>query len=118
LDDFLNADQALSTTGIRTLEDIVESVQERPTEQESDDEAVEAEIQQKPPVSRQDAYKGFDQLRRYIEENADDPKATQFCHYMEDFLYQEQMKSLTQAPITQFMTAKKSVQPSITQFFN
>jgi hypothetical protein len=45
------------------------------------------------------------------------PKAVQFCHYMEDFLHQEQMKSMVQAPITQFMSAKKSNQPSITQFF-
>lgn len=116
LDDFLHADQALSTTGIRTLDDIVESVQEQPTDLESEDEAIEAELQQQPPVSRQDAYKSFDQLRRYIEENAEDPKAMQACHFLEDLLHQEQMKSLVQAPITQFMAAKKSDQPSITQF--
>jgi hypothetical protein len=112
----LHADQALSTTGIRTLEDIVEFVQEQQTEQESKDEAIETDIQQQPPVSRQDVYKGFDQLRRYTEENAEDPKIMQACRLFEDFLHQQQMKSLMQAPITQFTTAKDSDQPSIIQF--
>jgi hypothetical protein len=64
-------------------------------------------IEQQPPVSRQDAYKSFDQLRRYIEEYAEYPKAIQACHFLEDFLHREQMKHLTQAPITKFMPAKK-----------
>jgi hypothetical protein len=117
LEDFLNADQALATTGTRTLEDIAESVQEHPIELESEDEAVEVELQLQLPVSRQDAYKSFDQLRRYVEENAADPKLMQVCNLFEDFLHQEQMKSMTQAPITQFMSAKKPEQPSITRFF-
>lgn len=115
LDDFLYADQALATTGTRTLEEIVELVQEQ---QESEDEAIEANVQQQSPVSRQDAYKGFDQLRRYVEENNFDSKFTQMCNQFEDLLHQEQMKNMIQAPITQFLPPKKSDQSSITQFFN
>lgn len=116
-DDFLHADQALATTGTRTLEDIAESVQEQPIELDSDEEPIEPEVEPQPPVSRQDAYKSFDQLRRYVEQNTEDLKAIQACNLLEDFLHQEQMKSMVQAPITQFMSVKKSAQPSITQFF-
>jgi hypothetical protein len=48
-DDFLNADQALDSTGTRTSEDIAESVQEQPVELEIEDELVEAEVQSQPP---------------------------------------------------------------------
>jgi hypothetical protein len=53
-------------------------------------------------VSRQQAYQGFDQLRRYVEENAADPKLMQACHLFEDFLHEQQAKASVQAPITQF----------------
>jgi len=115
LDDFLRADQVLTTTGTRTLEEIAESVQEHAIESEGEEESVE--VQPKPPVSRQDAYKGFDLFRRYAEQNVEDPKIMQACHVFEDFLHQERIKSLTQAPITQFMPVKNSNQSCITQFF-
>jgi hypothetical protein len=101
LADFIDADQALATTGTRTLEEIAASTSSTiQAEPESEDD--EPELQRPPPVSRQQAYQGFDQLRRYIEENVADPKAIQFCHYMEDLLHQEQAKNSVQAPITQF----------------
>jgi hypothetical protein len=113
--DFLQIDQNLATTGTRTLEEIVESVQkiEQSIEIESEDELVDVEIK---PVSRQEAYHGFDCLRRYVETNAEDPELVKMCHKFEDFLYQEQMKSLVQTSITQFMTVKKPDQSKITQF--
>lgn len=117
MNDFLNVDHALATTGTRTLEDIVESIQDHPTEPESDNETVEASVDPKTQVSRQDAYKGFDQFRRYVEQNAEDPKIIDMCHKLEDFLHQQQMKSLVQAPITQFMPDKEPKQPSIIRFF-
>jgi hypothetical protein len=52
--------EAEATTGTRTLEEIVESVQK--TEKESEQKS----------VSRQEAYHGFDCLRRYVQENARD----------------------------------------------
>lgn len=54
----------------------------------------------------------------YAEQKAEDPKIIQACHLFEDFLHQEQMKNIVQAPITQFMPAKESNQPSIMQFFS
>lgn len=114
--DFLHADLNLATTGTRTLEEIAESVQVQTIELESEDEMTEIEVQQ-PPITRQAAYKGFDQLRRYVEENATDPKVVQACHIFEDFLYQEQSKKSIQAPVTQFLQAEKSTQSSINQFF-
>jgi len=115
-DDFIDADQELATTGTRTLEEIAASTSST-TQAEPESEEEEPEIQSALPVSRQQAYQGFDQLRRYIEENVADPKAIQYCHYLEDLLHQEQTKHSVQAPITQFMSAKKSNQLSITQFF-
>jgi hypothetical protein len=69
-------------------------------EPESEDE--EPEVLPLPPVSRHQAYKGFDQLRRYVEENAADPRLMQACHLFEDYLYQEQAKKSIQTPLTQF----------------
>lgn len=86
--DFIDADQALATTGTRTLEEIAastsSSIQAQP---ESEDD--EPEIQPPPPISRQQAYQGFDWLRRYVEENVADPKAMQYCNYLEDLLHHE-----------------------------
>jgi hypothetical protein len=117
--DFLHADQTLATTGTRTLEEIAESVQApaQQAEPESDDEMVEVAIQPPEPVSRQAAYKGFDQLRKYVEENAKDPQLIQMCHKFEDFFEQERVKNSVQAPITQFLPTKQPTQPTITQFF-
>ena len=92
--DFIDADQALATTGTRTLEEIAAST--------SSTTQAEPEVQPPLPITRQQAYQAFDQLRRYIEENATDPKAIQHCHYFEDFFHQEQAKVSVQAPITQF----------------
>lgn len=103
LADFIDADQELATTGTRTLEEIAASTNST-TQAEPESEDNEPEVLPTPPISRQQAYQNFDQLRRYVEENAADPKAIQFCHYMEDILHQEQVS--------------KSVQTSITQFFN
>jgi hypothetical protein len=101
LADFLDADQALATSGTRTLEEIAASTSHNnQAEPESEDD--EPEALPPPPVSRQQAYQSFDQLRRYVEENIADPKAIQFCHYMEDLLHQEQAKASVQASITQF----------------
>lgn len=101
LTDFIDADQDLATTGTRTLEEIAASTSSS-IQAEPESENDEPEVQPAPPVSRQQAYQGFDQLRRYVEENATDPKFIGFCHQFEDFLHQEQAKSAVQASITQF----------------
>jgi len=103
LPDFINADQGVVTTGSRTLEEIAESCSSNAQQinEESDDEVVD--VPQIEPISRQAAYKGFDQLRRYIEQNGIDPKLVQACHLFEDFLYQEQIKKSVQTSITQFL---------------
>jgi hypothetical protein len=83
------------------LEEIAASTSST-TQAEPDSEDDEPEVQPPLPITRQQAYQAFDQLRRYVEENATDPKAIQHCHYFEDFLHQEQAKVSVQAPITRF----------------
>lgn len=116
--DFLQADQDLATTGTRTLEEIAQSVRttDEPIKSESEGEDETLVVVQPEPISHQKAYQGFDDLRRYIEENAVNPKLIQACHKLEDFLYQEQMKSLVQIPITNFMNAKKPDQTTLYEF--
>jgi len=117
LSDYIYADQELATAGTRTLEEIADSctLNISNSNVDSDDDAVQLQEPELPPVSRQVAYAGFDQLRRYVEENAMDPKYLQMCHQLEDFLEQERAKKSIQTTLTQFMP--KPTQPSITQFF-
>lgn len=108
LDDFLIADQALATTGIHTLEKIAVSCRSNsqpaePDSEESDDEAVTVEVQPVETITRQIAYKGFDQMHRYIEENTKDRELIHMYHELEDFFYQEQTS------ITKFMPSREPV---------
>jgi hypothetical protein len=101
LADFIDVDQELSTTGTRTLEEIAASISST-TQADPESEEDEPEVQPPPPISRREAYQSFDRLRRFVEENVTDPRAMQYCHYLEDILHQEQFKNSVQASIIQF----------------
>ena len=44
------------------------------------------------PITLQEAYQGFDKLRKYVEENAANSKIIDCCNLLEEFLYSEKQK--------------------------
>lgn len=103
LTDYIAIDDSLSTNAIPTLNKIAEASSSSNVDvitMESDEE-MEA-FEEKPPITGQDARKGFHQLRQYMEENYDDPTVFKMLDRLEDTLTKDQLQKMQQPKISNF----------------
>jgi hypothetical protein len=106
LQDYITADDDLRTDGDFTLQEIVNDVAcVAGTDEDIEDcEEIEVEEEEKPPVTRKEALKCLDALRRFMDQNSVEGADVQSAlDKLEDEFTSMRLKQAVQTRITEFL---------------